>query len=111
MIHRSIFLNILKSEFPHLKKELNSQYGVFYDEVNVFHNFAQGLIEIHDEIKLQLAFELASNFYNKGNNKMKKAIDVCFVEGLSFRENNWAWKLFPSNLKVLYKEFHGELKS
>jgi len=110
-MHRSEFLKTLKNEFPKLKNEINKQRGMLHLEMNVFHNFAQEQLLNHDENILGKCFQLANMFYINGSNKLQEAVDVSFVEGLAFEGNEWAWKIFPVNLKKLYENFHGRLKS
>lgn len=103
---RSKFLKILKDKFPHLRVKLNREMGQLHAEMAVFYSFAQECLDKGDETNLLVCFELADNFYKNGDRKLKNAIDVSFVESLSFGDQKWAWKLLPQELQKLYIAFH-----
>jgi hypothetical protein len=46
-LHRSIFPKELKSAFPQLKDDINTQYGLLHLEMHVFADFAQRCINWH----------------------------------------------------------------
>ncbi len=103
---RSKFLKKLKQKFPNLTNALNGEMGQFHFEMEVFYRFTQDQLNNNNEEVLLECFQLANEFYDKGDKKLKNAIDVSFVENLNFQQKKWAWELLPQKLQQLYIEFH-----
>ncbi len=80
--------------------------GQLHGEMSVFYRFSQEQLDNNNEETLLECFQLANEFYSKGDKKLKNAIDVSFVESLVFSEKKWAWDLLPIKLQQLYIEFH-----
>ena len=108
-MHRSDFLKQLKQLFPSLRNEINQEYGLLHCEMAVFHNHVQDLIKRDRRDEVGKAFTFAHHCYTHGNNALKKAIDVSFVEGLELKDFKWAWNLLPTQLQELHLKFHGNI--
>lgn len=104
--HRAEFLKQLKLLFPYLTPMINQEHGLLQGEMTVLHNHVQDLIKRNDAEKIKKAFELVDDFYTTGDNKLKNAIDVSFIEGLRFKNNEWAWKLLSPQLQRTHLDFH-----
>lgn len=107
-MHRSEFLKELKSLFPELREPINREKEELHFEMTVLHVFAQKLIREQNEIELAKVFKLANKAAVQGNNRLKEAIDLSFVEGLNFKGRKSAWEAMPVELQNLYLAFHGK---
>jgi hypothetical protein len=101
-LHRSIFLKELKDTFPDLRADINAQHGLLHLEMGVFADFAQRAITLGDAKDVASCFKLAEKYYRDGNDHLKNAIGVSFVEHLDLRNAQWAWELLGPILKREY---------
>jgi hypothetical protein len=101
-LHRSIFLKEVKDAFPDLRAEINAQYGLLHLEIGVFADFVQRAIVLENAKEVALCFKLAEKYYRDGNDRMKNAIAVSFVEHLNLNNAPWAWKLLGPILQREY---------
>ena len=101
-LHRSVFLKELKDAFPDLRSEINAQHGLLHLEVSVFTGFAQRAITLGDAKDVALCFNLAEKHYRNGNDQLRNAIGVSFVEHLNLANAQWAWDLLGPVLKKVY---------
>lgn len=101
-LHRSIFLKELKGTFPILRTAINAQYGLLHLEMHVFLDFTQRSISLGNDKDVRLCFMIAEKYYSNGNNRMKNAIVVSFIEHLDFGNAKWAWQLLSEALRNLY---------
>lgn len=110
-MHRSDFLKALKEDFPNLTEVVNRQKGLLHFEVGEFRKFTQDAIRSGDTERTTKCFSLAERAYLNGNEALKNAIDVSFVEELEFNRDDesgkHAWEILPPTLKKLYTAFHG----
>ena len=110
-LDRSVFLKELKQIFPMLKPELNKEMGLLHFEMTVFRNFAQQMINDGETDTVEQCFSIALKYYLNGNAKLKDAVIISFIEDLEFtdtpkRSREWAWNLFPEQLKDEFTAFH-----
>jgi len=114
MMDRSEFLRLLKERLPELKRVVNQQEGLLHFEVDQLRKRAQRAIFDGDKVALDTCLRLAEEGYSKGDQTLKNAIDVSFIEGLDFLTPHnsylWAWQMMPNPLKRLYEDFHGTSK-
>jgi hypothetical protein len=101
-LHRSVFLKELKETFPQLKDAINSEHGLLHLEMHVFRDFAQGAIRLGNAKEVRRCFMVAEKYYNDGNESMKNAVVVSFVEHLELHDARWAWELLGQSLKDVY---------
>jgi hypothetical protein len=101
-LHRSIFLKEVKGAFPDLRAEINTQYGLLHPEVGVFADFVQRAITLGNAKDVALCFKLAEKYYRYGNDRMKNAIAVSFIEHLHLDGAQWAWELLGPILQEVY---------
>ncbi len=107
-MHRSEFLKVLKAQFPELTEKINAEQGLLHFEVDVLRRLAQEAINRHEKEMLVKSYKLADDAYRSGNASLKDAIDVSFVEPLTFQKSDkWAWEAMPQQLRDLYVRFHG----
>ncbi len=108
--HRSDFLKHCKQNYPFLKDELNKQSGLLEAEVLVLINYAQSLVDQHNESELKALFHLLDFYYKNGNKALKSTIRNTICEDLSFSSNekierSWAVSLIPKALKLEIDEW------
>jgi hypothetical protein len=101
-LHRSIFLKEVKGTFPGLRDEINAQYGLLHLEMGVLADFAQRAITLENTRDVALCFKLAAKYYRDGNDRMKNAIGVSFIEHLHLHNAQWAWDLMGPTLQRVY---------
>ncbi|QHO77490.1 hypothetical protein ACH79_37525 [Bradyrhizobium sp. CCBAU 051011] len=101
-LHRSIFLKELKDTFPDLTTAINAQHGLLHLEMGVFAGFVQRAITLGNTKDVASCFKLAEKYYRDGNDHLKNAIGVSFIEHLDLRNARWAWELLGSVLKREY---------
>ncbi|WP_426526425.1 DUF7674 family protein [Bradyrhizobium sp. McL0615] len=101
-LHRSIFLKELKGTFPDLRDAINSQYGLLHLEMGVLADFVQRAITLENAKDVALCFKLAAKYYRDGNDRMKNAIGVSFIEHLHLHNAQWAWDLMGPTLQRVY---------
>jgi hypothetical protein len=106
-LHRSIFLKEVRDTFPDLRDEINSQYGLLHLEMGVFADFVQRAITLGNKNDVALCFKLAEKYYKDGNDGMKNAIGVSFIEHLHLQNAQWAWELLGPILKRVYLQLVG----
>ena len=92
-LDRSIFLKEVKGTFPDLRDEINSQYGLLHLDVHVLADFVQRAIALGNAKDVALCFGLAEKYYRDGNDRMKNAIAVSFIEHLPLHDAQWAWDM------------------
>ncbi|TAL30609.1 MAG: hypothetical protein EPN97_12400 [Alphaproteobacteria bacterium] len=107
-VHRSEFLKQLKATFPAVELEINKEQGLLHFEMAVFRRLVQQLIDSGDREQVTKAYKLAEWAYENGNDDLKNAIDVSFVEELNFNDTKkhkrqWARSLLPCTLAKLYE--------
>ena len=112
-LHRSQFIKEIKRKWPHLAAAINAEHGLLHLEMAVVRKFAQDLISSGDREALAQCFAMVEKFEAGGNENLRNAIDVSFIEDLDFsdtekRSRRWAWDMLPGSLKELYVGFHGE---
>lgn len=110
---RSKFLKELKESFPELKQRINSEEGLSTFEMDAFCEFTQRHIDEGNKKVVQRCFEIAGRYFLYSNNKFREIIDTCYVEPLEFKDSNrtqrnWAWEIFPAQLKERYESFWGK---
>jgi len=101
-LHRSIFLKEVKGTFPDLRDEINAQCGSLHLEVGVLADFVQRAITLESTRDVALCFKLAAKYYRDGNDRMKNAIGVSFIEHLRLHNAQWAWDLMGPILQRVY---------
>ena len=101
-LDRSIFLKEVKGTFPDLRNEINSQYGLLHLEVHVLADFAQRAITLENAKDVALCFRLAEKYYRDGNDRLKNAIGVSFIEHLPLHNAQWAWDMMGPILQKAY---------
>jgi hypothetical protein len=100
--HRSVFLKELKDSFPNLRSEINAQHGLLHLEVGVFTSFVQRAITLGNAKDVASCFRLVEKYYMDGNDQLRNAIGVSFVEHLNLGNAQWAWELLGPILKKEY---------
>ena len=107
-LHRSIFLNELKSTFPELTEKVNGCWGLLHVEMHCFTSYTQSQIDAGNAANLVKCFALANKYLQFGNHKLVNAIYVSFLEHLNFEDvkvpRQWAWNLMPETLKQGYRD-------
>lgn len=67
-----------------------------------------------DEVRVDEHLSFVSQQLAKGDEEMRQALDVAYVENLMWNldtdAKRWAWPRIPSNLKKLYIDMWGEPK-
>jgi hypothetical protein len=101
-LDRSTFLRELKEAFPQLKVAINAEHGLLHLEMHAFANFAQEAISIGNADDVRRCFMIAARYHGDGNNSMKNAVVVSFLEHLDLRNAPWAWKLLGDRLQRSY---------
>ena len=101
-LYRSIFLQEVKGTFPDLRDEINAQCGLLHLEVGVLADFVQRAITLENTRDVALCFKLAEKYYRHGNDRLKNAIGVSFIEHLHLRDAQWAWDLMGPILQREY---------
>lgn len=104
LLHRSLLMARLKSEFPELRRQLNQWDGLLHLEVGAWAQFTQTAIQQGFAETVKTCFGIAHEYYVGGNGKMQNAIAVSFLEGLDLRQDEWAWKLLTRELKEVVRE-------
>ena len=111
-IDRSRFLHEVKARWPELREPINAEQGLLHLAMAVVRRFAQGLIDGGRERGLAECYAFIDSCYRDGNAGLRNAIDVSFVEDLSFAEGKRSrrrgFDLLPATLRQLYVDFHGE---
>ncbi len=95
-IDRSQFLKELKSKYPEIKDELNSQEGLITFEVSAFINLVQQNIDDGNREGFRESIDLANRFYLEGNKALRNSICNGVCEDLLFedsKKNNRSWAL------------------
>ncbi len=99
---------VLEVEFKEFEGLLQLQMGAFENKVT------QAIRDRNDEL-VKKSFFLAEKCFRQGNENMKDAVDVSFVEGvlvmLDKESKEWGWSKMPHILKELYLKFWGKFKS
>lgn len=113
---RSQFLAKVKAAFPEVADDLNAQGGLLHFEMDAFRYFTDRMISAGEKTIVAQIYSLVDEAYSNGDNKLKNAIDVSFVEPLDFsdtkkKSRGWAWEALPPRLQQLYVAFHGEKPS
>lgn len=111
-LHRSQLLAEIKQSFPELTPELNAEEGLLAFELEVFCKFTMHMIGSENREAVATCYALMDKYYAGGNDKLRDAIDTCYVENLEFpttkhKDRAWAWEILPDRLKALYQAFHG----
>ena len=111
-LHRNELISEIKREFPELKDELNAQDGLISLELYVFRQFTMRMIGRGERETVSRCYQIMENHYVGGDDKLRDAIDTCYVEDLEFpnpkkKDRSWAWDILPDRLKKLYTDFHG----
>lgn len=117
------FCTQIKDKFPEISGKADQHYHrywgglveVEFSPYSWFESLASVINgemarKVHAELYAALFSEI-SRAYLSGNEDLKKAIDVAFVENLfwQIKPDDAApyWLLLPANLRTLYMEFHG----
>lgn len=91
------------------KNSFDEYEGLFHMQMSEFEIKTTESIRIRDEEKVLASFMLAERCYRRGDEAMKNAIEVSFVEGvlslLSKEDKKWGWERMPQLLKDLYIGF------
>jgi len=101
-LHRSVFLKELKDTFPDLISEINAQYGLLHLEISVLADYARRAIAAGAKKDVVSCFKLTEKYYGDGNDQLRNAIGVSFVEHLDLGNAQWAWDLLGPVLKSIY---------
>jgi hypothetical protein len=101
-LDRSAFLRELKEAFPQLRAAINAEHGLLHLEMHVFANFAQHAISVGNADDVRVCFMIAARYHADGNENMKNAVVVLFLERLDLRNAPWAWKLLGNRLGSEY---------
>jgi len=102
----------LKDEFPVIIEELEDEAwtGLLHFEVSCLARHTQQQIDEGNKKELTRCFESARQFMLYGDEKVKNAMYVSYLEHLDFRDGRhrrqWAMKLMPQPLAKGYREIH-----
>jgi hypothetical protein len=99
---RSAFLRELKEAFPQLRAAINVECGLLHLEMHAFANFAQDAISVGNADAVRICFRIAARYHIDGNESMKNALVVSFLEHLDLRNAPWAWELLGDRLGSEY---------
>jgi hypothetical protein len=107
-VHRSEFLEELKTNFPEITQEINKQDGLLGFEIDCFRLFTQMLIDSGDRERLLKAYKIAEWAYKNGDDKLRALIDTNFLEDMNFKDSKkhqrmWARQLLPPSLAEPYE--------
>ena len=101
-LHRSVFLKELKDTFPDLRAEVNAQHGLLHLEMHVLADFARRAIAAGAKKDAVSCFKFVEKYCRDGNDELRNAVDVSFVEHLNLGDAQWAWDLLGPVLKKEY---------
>jgi hypothetical protein len=110
MIGRDALLAELNNRFPELAGELADETwaGLLHLEVGCFARYTQEQIEARNVERLRECYECARRFFVQGDEPVKNAIYVSYLENLNFedgkRERAWAKAALPAELQRAYRE-------
>ncbi|ODB95165.1 hypothetical protein A3197_17545 [Candidatus Thiodiazotropha endoloripes] len=100
--------------YPGLAEAFDEYEGLLHMQMSEFEMKTTEAIRNKDKEKVLASFILAERCFRQGDEAMKNAIDVSFVEGvlslLNKEEKEWGWVLMPELLKELYVDFWGRLR-
>ncbi len=119
---RDNFCNAIKVKFPDISAKADVEYARVWDDFTDSEYYSYSWFEalanaLNDEMCKGISaemyeelFALISNYFESGDEEIRKCIDVAFVENLFWRvsvnQSRSYWDLLPGNLKDLYFEFH-----
>lgn len=95
------------NKFPHLIDELREDEGLPYLQLGTFARYTQSQIDSSDTIELSRCLNHINQFNENGDEGLRNAIGVSYLEHLNFRDGKvkrkWALKYLPPQLKKEYK--------
>jgi len=112
----------IEGEFQKSALELYPELSDAFKEYEGLLHLQMGELEIKttesirngDEKKVLSAYMLVERCHRQGDDAMKNAVDVSFVEGvlslLDKEGKEWGWNLMPKLLKELYIGFWGQFR-
>jgi hypothetical protein len=95
------FCNLVLCEFPSLREDFEEWEGLIHLQVSEFWRFTQAAIESRSFEVVTKCFELANVALVKGDDSLRNAIYVSYLEHLDFRSDlgKQAKQLMPVELK------------
>jgi hypothetical protein len=95
------FREMVLSEFPSLLEGFEEWKGLLHLQVSEFRQFTQDAIEAHSFEVVSSCFQTAETALRDGNDELKNAIYVSYLEDLDFRSDaaQQAKQLMPNELK------------
>lgn len=95
------FREMVLSEFPSLLKDFEEWEGLLHLQVSEFRQFTQNAIEAHSFGVVSSCFQTATTALREGDDALKNAIYVSYLEELDFRSDaaKQAKQLMPGELK------------
>jgi hypothetical protein len=109
-VDRADVVAILLKEFPTLANELTDETwaGLVHLEVGCFSYYTQQQIESGSRAELARCYWAATKFLMDGDDAVRNAIYVSFLEHLNFedgkRPRRWAKDAMPPRLRAGYEE-------
>jgi hypothetical protein len=95
------FRNLILSEFPSLREDLEEWEGLIHLQVSEFKRFTQCAIEEQSFEVVSKCFQIATSALLEGDKSLRNAIYVSYLEHLDFRSDagKRAAQLMPRELK------------
>jgi hypothetical protein len=115
-LNRDAVVALLIESFPSIEDELKDETwaGLLHLEMACFARLTQGWIDNGEKAKLDKSFALARGFFINGDEDVKNAVYVSFLENLNFRDGKkaraWARERLPVELKVALAELEAHMR-
>lgn len=108
MISRERLVEEIVEAFPSLESDIRDETwaGLLHLEVSSFSRYTQKQIDSGDRLELKRCFELARRFLLQGDDAVKNAMYVSYLEHLNLKDEkitrSWALSGMPEPLKEGY---------
>ena len=102
------FFELITSEYPDLREALEEDGGLVTMQISTFHNHVQQAIDQGNFKVLDKSYKIACQILEHGDDGLKNAIHVSFLEHLDFRGpyGTKAFSLMPTNLVNAWKDIN-----
>jgi len=105
----------IKKALPELHEAMNENGSLYYNSMGAFARFTQDQIDSRELKKLKLCFSLARDFLMNGDENLKNAMHVSYLEHLNFEDSkrnhrSYAFDLMLPPLRQAYRNIMDYLK-
>ena len=101
-------IETIEREFPENRAELHDETwdGLLHLQISVFSRLAQASIDSGDRTIFKKVCDLFLEFFQNGEDALINALNVSFLEHLSFEDSNqirsWAYHQMPNTMRMAY---------